>query len=140
MKNTKLIIRIICGIIIVGSVSFSLLLLKDRNDLAQALKERQFQIDVVNEENQKLAAENESLRRDAEAKKELQQNFTQIKADLDEKVKAGEDKVAELEADLKDVQWKLEQVNAENNTLAKENAALKTELGKSGADTVSNIQ
>ncbi len=140
MKNTKLIIRIICGIIIVGSVSFSLLLLKDRNDLAQALKERQFQIDVVNEENQKLAAENESLRRDAEAKKELQQNFTQIKSDLDEKVKAGEDKVAELEADLKDVQWKLEQVNAENNTLAKENAALKAELGKSGADTVSNIQ
>jgi uncharacterized protein (DUF3084 family) len=136
MKKPNLILNIFLAILAIAGFSFSAFLYKQKVDLAEQLKQKQFQIDVEEEENQKLTSENEAMKRDVEANKELQQNFTQIKADLEDKLKAGEDKVATLEADLKDVQWKLEQLKTENTALSKENESLKAQA----KDSASKVQ
>jgi len=125
MKNLKVVLNIGLVVIAIICVVLSAFLLKQKVELLQQLNEKQFQIDVVEEENQKLTGENDGLKRDLEANKEMQQNFTQLKADLEAKLKAGEERSAAMEADLKDAQWKLEQLKTENAALAKTNEELK---------------
>jgi regulator of replication initiation timing len=125
MKNFKGILNIGLAVIVIACVAISAFLLKQKVALLQQLDEKQFQIDVVEEENQKLTSENDSLKRDLEANKEVQQNFTQVKSDLEAKLKAAEERSTVMEADLKDAQWKLEQLKTENIALTKENETLK---------------
>ena len=125
MKKFKVILNIGLIVIAIACVTLSAVLLKQKVGLLQQLNEKQFQIDVVEEENQKLTADNDGLKRDLEANKEMQQNFTQLKADLEAKLKATEERAAAMEADLKDAQWKLEQLKTENTALTKENETLK---------------
>jgi chromosome segregation ATPase len=125
MKNFRTILNIFLIVIAIACVAACAFLLKQKVALLQQLNEKQFQIDVVEEENQKLTGENDGLKRDLEANKEMQQNFTQLKADLEAKLKAGEERSVAMEADLKDAQWKLEQLKQENATLTKENETLK---------------
>ena len=125
MKNFKGILNIGLVVIVIACVAISAFLLKQKVALLQQLDEKQFQIDVVEEENQKLTSENDSLKRDLEANKEVQQNFTQVKSDLEAKLKAAEERSTVMEADLKDAQWKLEQLKTENTSLTKENETLK---------------
>lgn len=125
MKNFKGILNIGLAVIVIACVAISAFLLKQKVALLQQLDEKQFQIDVVEEENQKLTSENDTLKRDLEANKEVQQNFTQVKSDLEAKLKAAEERSTVMEADLKDAQWKLEQLKQENAVLTKENETLK---------------
>ena len=82
MSKPKLILIISLVIAAFAGLSTAAFFFKQKTDLAEQLKQKQFQVDVVEEENQRLTAENESLKRDLEANKELQQNFTQIKTGL----------------------------------------------------------
>lgn len=128
MKKTKTILNIILVLIALSGLTLSVILFGQKADLLVQLNEKQLQVNVVEEENQKLTSDNEALKRDLEANKELQQNFSQIKTDLEDKLKASEDKIISLEADLKDNLWKLEQLKAENAALAKELESLKNQL------------
>ena len=125
MKKFKAILNIGLIVIAIACVGACAFLLKQKVALLQQLNEKQFQIDVVEEENQKLTGENDGLKRDLEANKEMQQNFTQLKTDLENKLKSAEEKAVVMEADLKDAQWKLEQLKTENTSLTKENETLK---------------
>lgn len=125
MNKPKIILNILPAFVAIACLAFSAVLLKQKTDLLAQLKEKQFQIDVVEEENQKLSAENEASKRDLEANKEMQENIGQIKTDLENKLKVSEEKVTTLEADLKDAQWKLEQLKSENATLIKDIESLK---------------
>jgi chromosome segregation ATPase len=127
MNNFKTVLNIFLIVIALAACAFSAVLFRQKAELSQQLKEKQFQIDVEEEENQKLTAENESLKRDLDARKELQENFAQIKTELEDKLKTSEEKTSTLEADLKDVQWKLEQLKNENNALTKEIESLKAQ-------------
>ena len=126
MKNFRAVLNIFLVVITIACVGACAFLLKQKVGLLQQLNEKQFQIDVVEEENQKLTADNDGLKRDLDANKEMQQNFTQLKTDLENKLKSAEERATVMEADLKDAQWKLEQLKTENTALTKENEALKT--------------
>ena len=127
MSKSNTILNISLVVVAVAAFSFSAALFRQKAALEEQLKQKQFQIDVEEEENQKLASENEAMKRDLEANKELQQNFTEIKTDLENKLTVSDGKVGVLESDLKDSQWKLEQLKTENAALIKDNETLKAQ-------------
>lgn len=103
------------------------LLLKERNSLLKSLKEKEFQAEVLGEENKKLLNENEALKRDIESKAEIQENVLQKNTELTKGLQASEEKMMKLDMELKSALQRIEELNSEIAAVKNDNIALKAE-------------
>ena len=137
MKKVKITLSAFLAFIVIFCISTYILLLKERNGLLRSLKEREFQVEVLAEENRNLANENEALKREIESKNEIQENFMQKSSQLGKRGEVNKARLTRAINYLKAAARKIKRLNSEISVLNKENARPDKESGLKNSRDIS---
>lgn len=124
MMKTK-VLTVFLGLLVLSGVAINLSLLMKVKALSASLKDAQFQLEVLGEDNKTLNDENQKLKREIESKAELQEAALKKNVELENTLKAKEEELSYANKDLKDALTKIEELNSQVKALQNENAAIK---------------